>query len=121
MFAGVDHKKLLPQCERPKPVEETPQAYTTQEWSKFMFVISSERDALAFEFLLKTGAREREMTYLEWADLDLSPIPLSSSRPNRGSEPRPGSPEWFGWSAVWLRSWQRGMQETRRRVWCFRR
>jgi len=33
MFAGVDHKKLLPQCERPTPVEETPQAYTMQEWS----------------------------------------------------------------------------------------
>jgi hypothetical protein len=26
-FCGVDHKKLLPQSERPSPVEETPEAY----------------------------------------------------------------------------------------------
>lgn len=75
MFAGVDHKKLLPQCERPTPVEETPEAYTVDEWSKFIFVVTDERDALAFEFLLKTGAREREMTYLEWTDLNLGPNP----------------------------------------------
>jgi hypothetical protein len=28
-FCGVDHKKLLSQSERPSPVEETPDAYTT--------------------------------------------------------------------------------------------
>ena len=45
-FCGVDHKKLLPQSERPT------------------------------EFLLKTGAREREKTHLEWSDLNLGPNPI---------------------------------------------
>jgi len=90
MFSGVDHKKLLPQCERPTPVEETPQAYTMQEWSKFMFVITSVRDALAFEFLLKTGAREREMTYLEWTDLDLSTNPTVKFQTKQGFRTKTG-------------------------------
>jgi integrase len=90
MFSGVDHKKLLPQCERPTPVEETPQAYTMQEWSKFMFVVASERDALAFEFLLKTGAREREMTYLEWTDLDLGTNPTVKFQTKQGFRTKTG-------------------------------
>lgn len=90
MFSGVDHKKLLPQCERPTPVEETPEAYTMQEWSKFMFAITSERDALAFEFLLKTGAREREMTYLEWTDLDLGANPTVKFQTKRGFRTKTG-------------------------------
>jgi integrase len=90
MFSGVDHKKLLPQCERPTPVEETPQAYTMQEWSKFMFVMTSVRDALAFEFLLKTGAREREMTYLEWTDLDLSTNPTVKFQTKQGFRTKTG-------------------------------
>jgi hypothetical protein len=48
-FCGVDHKKLLSQSERPSPVEETPEAYTEAEMTKFFFVITKERDALAFE------------------------------------------------------------------------
>jgi integrase len=90
MFSGVDHKKLLPQCERPTPVEETPQAYTMQEWSKFMFVVASERDALAFEFLLKTGAREREMTYLEWTDLDVGTNPTVKFQTKQGFRTKTG-------------------------------
>jgi hypothetical protein len=38
-FFGVDHKKLLPQNERPTPVEETPEAYSQQEMDKFLFTI----------------------------------------------------------------------------------
>jgi len=70
-FCGVDHKKLLPQSKRPTPVEETPEAYTQEEMTKFFFACLNERDNLAFEFLLKTGAREREMTCLDWNDLRL--------------------------------------------------
>jgi integrase len=71
LFSQVDHKKLLPQSERPTPVDETPEAYTQEEMIKFFFAITKERDALAFEFLLKTRAREREMSHLEWTDLTL--------------------------------------------------
>jgi integrase/recombinase XerD len=90
MFAGVDHKKLLPQCERPTPVEQTPEAYTVQEWNKFMFVITDARDALAFEFLQKTGPREREMTYLEWTDLNLGPNPTVKFQTKEGFRTKTG-------------------------------
>ena len=52
-----------------------PEVYTREEMTKFFFNVANERDALAFEFLLKTGAREREMTHLEWTDLDLGANP----------------------------------------------
>jgi integrase len=70
-FCGVDKSVLLPKGERPTPVEETPEAYSQEEMTKFFFNVMDERDALAFEFLLKTGAREREMTYFPWAQLNL--------------------------------------------------
>jgi integrase len=63
-----------------------PEAFTEQEWTKFMFVIT-ERDAVAFETLVFTGPRERELTHLEWLDLELdrvdddgSPAPRLSYR-----------------------------------------
>ena len=90
MFAGVDHKKLLPQCERPTPVEQTPEAYTIDEWGKFMFVVTDDRDALAYEFLLKTGPREREMTNLEWPDLNLGPNPTVEFRTKEGFRTKTG-------------------------------
>ena len=74
-FCGVDHKRLLPQSERPTPVEQTPEAYTAEEMTRFFFNVVNERDALAFEFLLKTGAREREMTELEWSSFELGATP----------------------------------------------
>jgi integrase len=77
-FCGVDHKKLLPQSERPSPVEETPEAYTEGEMTKFFFVITKERDALAFELMLKTGPREQELANLEWEHLDLGKTPTVS-------------------------------------------
>ena len=77
-FCGVDHKKLLPQSERPSPVEETPEAYTEEEMTKFFFVITKDRDALAFELMLKTGPREQELANLEWEHLDLGKTPTVS-------------------------------------------
>jgi integrase len=74
-FCGVDHKTLLKQDERPTPVEETPECYDENEVSQFFFAIVNERDNLAFEFLLKTGAREREMTELQWPELSLGSEP----------------------------------------------
>jgi integrase len=65
-FCGVDHKKLLPQSERPTPVAHPPVTYTPDEMTKFFFNVVDERDSLAFEFLLKTGARKTEMTYCDW-------------------------------------------------------
>jgi integrase/recombinase XerD len=38
---------------------------------KFFFNIVDACNGLAFEFLLKTGAREKEMTHLIWSDLNL--------------------------------------------------
>jgi len=74
----MDHKKLLPQSERPSPVEETPEAYTEEEMTKFFFAITKERDALAFELMLKTGPREQELANLEWEHLDLGKTPTAS-------------------------------------------
>lgn len=74
-FCAVDHKQLLREDERPTPREETPIAFTTAEMEKFFFVITNERDELVFRFLLKTGAREKEMTHLEWTDLNLGENP----------------------------------------------
>jgi len=58
-----------------------------------MFVITDERDALAFEFLLKTGPREREMTHLEWTDLNLGPNPTVKFQTKEGCT---GKPEVIG-------------------------
>jgi hypothetical protein len=70
-FCGVDHKRLLKQSERPTPVEETPEEYSEAEMEKFFFAITNERDALAFELLLKTGPREQELAHLQVRHLDL--------------------------------------------------
>jgi len=55
----------------PGKKDPDPEAFTQEEMDKFFFVITDERDALAFELFLKTGPRERELTNLEWADLEL--------------------------------------------------
>ncbi len=89
-FCDVDHKKLLPQSERPTPVEETPECYSESEMTKFFFNVVNERDSLAFEFLLKTGAREREMTYLEWTDLSLGPDPVVKFQTKEGFRTKTG-------------------------------
>lgn len=78
LFCGVDHTKLLPQGERPTPVDETPEAYTKEKMRKFFFAIVKERDALAFELILKSGPREQELTNLKWPHLDLGPTPTVS-------------------------------------------
>ena len=74
-FCGVDHKALLPYNERPTPDDGTPEAYSEEELRKFFAALRDERHRLAFEVLLKTGLREREMTTLEWADLNLGKDP----------------------------------------------
>lgn len=48
-----------------------PEAFTEQEWTKFMFVITEERDTLALQTMVLTGPREQELTHLEWFDLEL--------------------------------------------------
>src|SRR5258708_12592514 len=91
-FCGVDHKKLLPQSERPSPVEETPEAYTEEQMTKFFFVITKERDALAFELMLKTGPREQELANLEWEHLDLGKTPTVSYNTRNNSPTKPRNP-----------------------------
>ena len=58
--------------------------------TKFFFVVIKERDALAFEFLLKTGAREREMSHLEWTDLNLGPTPTVKFQTKEGFRTKTG-------------------------------
>jgi len=89
-FCGIDHKMLLPRGERPVPVEETPECYEQDEMTKFFFVITDERDALFFEFLLKTGVREREGTNLEWIDLNLGPNPTVKIQNKEGFRTKTG-------------------------------
>lgn len=67
-FCGIDHKELLPQEERPRPDDGVPEAYTETEVQRFFAALIEERHHLAFETLLKTGLREREMTTLEPSD-----------------------------------------------------
>jgi integrase len=77
---GVDHKALLPYNERPTPDDGTPEAYRESELSSFFGALTEERDRIAFEFLLKVGTREREMTTLEFPDLDLGCEPTVTIR-----------------------------------------
>lgn len=91
LFCGVDHKKLIPQNERPTPQDPTPEAYTQEEMTKFFAAVKGDRDALAFEFLLKTGAREREMTFLEWSDLSLGSNPTVKFQTKEGFRTKTGA------------------------------
>jgi hypothetical protein len=93
MFAGVDHKKLLPQCECPTPVEQTPEAYTVQESEQIHVCDNRRARCTGAEFLLKTGPREREMTHLEWTDLNLGPNPIVKFQTKEGCT---GKPEVIG-------------------------
>jgi integrase len=89
-FCGVDHKKLLPQSERPTPVDETPVCYSENETTKFFFNLVNEREKLAFELFLKSGPRERELTNLEWSDLVLGPNPVVKYQTKTGFRTKTG-------------------------------
>ena len=89
-FCGVGHKKLLPQGERPTPVDETPVCYSENETTKFFFNIVNERDALAFELFLKSGPREQELANLEWTDLVLGPNPVVKYQTKNGFRTKTG-------------------------------
>lgn len=68
-YCGIDHKTLVAKEHRPHKEDDDPVAYSEQEVWDFMAALSNDRHSLFFEFLLKTGAREKEATYLEWADI----------------------------------------------------
>ena len=74
-FCGVDHKTLLDKDQRPRPDDGIPEEYTPEEMKSFFSAIEDERQALAFELLLKTGLRMREMATLEFEDLHLGKDP----------------------------------------------
>ena len=85
-YCGVDHKTLLPQGERPRPNDPDPEAYDETKVERFMAALGNDRDRLFFEFLLKTGCREREATTLEWADItwDDEPVVGFHNKPELG-------------------------------------
>jgi len=87
-FCGVDHKTLLSGSERPIPVEETPEAYSEEEVAGFL--ACSANDRVFYDFLYKTGAREREATHLEWSDLDLGLTPTVTFRTKVGFRTKTG-------------------------------
>jgi integrase len=82
-FVGVDHKTLVPEAERPATIDEEPEAYTEAEMEQFFTAIKDRRDLLFFQFLRRTGAREKEATHLEWTNLNLGPKPTVTFR-NQG-------------------------------------
>ena len=69
---GIDHKMLVSKEHRPHKDDPDPEAYSQEEIAKFLAACNSERDELFFEFLLKTGAREKEATHAEWSDINWS-------------------------------------------------
>ena len=69
-YVGVDHKKIVAKEHRPHQTDPDPEAYTEEEARKFLDALTNEKHRLFFEFLLKSGCREKEATHLEWTDLD---------------------------------------------------
>jgi len=67
---GIDHKSLVAKEHRPHKEDPDPEAYNKDEINVFLAACNSKRDRLFFEFLLKTGAREKEATHVEWADIN---------------------------------------------------
>jgi len=67
---GIDHKSLVAKQHRPHKEDPDPEAYTEDEINAFLVACNSERDRLFFEFLLKTGAREKEATHAERTDIN---------------------------------------------------
>ena len=74
-FCGIDHKALLPHNERPTPDDGVPEAYSEEEVRAFFAALTRQRDRLAFEFLLKTGCRQREMATAEVDDFSFGEHP----------------------------------------------
>jgi hypothetical protein len=70
-YCGVDPKVLVKEEHRPKFHDPKPAFYSPDEIHRFMVALANEQHRLFFQFLLKTGCREREATHLEWDDIDL--------------------------------------------------
>ena len=83
LYCGIDHKHLIAEDERPTQTEEEPEAYSQAELTQFFAGTMIERDRLYFTFLLRTGAREKEGSHLEWSNLNLGPNPTVTFR-NQG-------------------------------------
>jgi len=69
-FAGIDHKRIVAKEHRPLKIDDDPVAYSEEEVHGFLAALTNERHRLFFEFLLKSGAREKEASHLEWTDLN---------------------------------------------------
>jgi integrase len=76
-FCGVDHKKLLPVGTAFARRGNARSIYRRGD-DEVLLRITKERDALAFELMLKTGPREQELANLEWEHLDLGKTPTVS-------------------------------------------
>jgi integrase len=70
--------------------ETDPEAFSQEEMDRFFFVITDERDALAFELSLKSGPREQELANLEWTDLNLNGMPSVAYQCKEGFRTKTG-------------------------------
>lgn len=67
----VDHMAMLPPSRRPRVKDEKkPVSYSEDDVRSFLAACDTERNRLFFTFLLKTGAREQEASFLEWSDIN---------------------------------------------------
>ena len=67
-YAGVKDERLPKKHEMPKRPSNPVQVYEQEELD---VIIRRSDYGLLWEFLLKTGLREREAMYIEWSDIDL--------------------------------------------------
>lgn len=68
-FAGVSASTLPKKA--PRYDVTLPEVYTGDQLTAFFGSLRSEYHRVVFNLLLKTGMREQEAMYLQWADLDM--------------------------------------------------
>jgi integrase len=71
-----------------KHVKHEPESYAPEEVEK-LIAASNQYYALIWDFLWKTGFREKEAEYLEWSDIDFQNFTVSvRHKPNMGLSPK---------------------------------
>ena len=71
-FAGVPKDRLPESADMPREPKLEVETYDEPDLLTLIAGAKTLRNALLYEFLWKTGAREREATYLQWTDIDFN-------------------------------------------------
>lgn len=69
-YIGVPKEKMPDRKDKPKEFKPKPEAYSEEEIMILINGTKQLRNAVIYEFLWKTGAREQETVTLEWHDID---------------------------------------------------